>query len=350
MNAPVRSYLSSAVAVIGVSGLVSTAAISPHELDEPDHPAVALTAQSQLLPQPAVDFLTSPLVLIDRQATFHIELLTDFLVTGADLFGRIPPIAGTLLQDIGNGTPLPTALSRALRDFADVEFEAGRELVGFAEEWANFQIQFLRDLVAGLPDVIADGPFGQLATAALDVASQVVEGVVAFANAVITAAETVVGDVLGEDTEAPAPASAVVAAESTPQQSATPALLRTVEPQPAADETGESVDVSPAETTEPSDDGPSDEETSDEETSEDSSDETEEPTEDSPVTATTSTTRQPRLPRSIAEVREALSGPSARNQDSDATADTADAKSDTKSDGDDAGHDRGDGGGGGDAE
>ncbi|MCV7222477.1 hypothetical protein [Mycolicibacterium elephantis] len=345
MNAPIRSCLSSAVAVIGVSGLVSTAAISPPELDEPDHRAVALTAQSQLLPPPAVDALTSPLVLIDRQATFHIELLTDFLVTGAELFGRIPPIAGALLQDIGNGTPLPTALSRALRDFADVEFEAGRELVGFAEDWANFQIQFMRDLVAGLPDVIADGPFGQLVNAALDVASLIVEGVVAFSHAVITVAETVVGDVLGEDAEAPAPASAVVAAETTPQPSAKPALLRTVEPQPAADETGKSVDVdvSPAETTEPSADG-----TSDEETSEDSSGEAEEPTEDSPVTATTATTRQPRVPRSIAEVREALSGPSARSEDSDASADTPDTKSDAKSDGDDGGHDREDGGGGGD--
>lgn len=321
MNTSVRSCLSSGVAVIGVSGLVLTAVTPPQQgFDEPDRSAVALTAQARLLP-PAIEALSAPLDLIGRQAIFHVELLTDFLVTGAELFGRIPPIAVTLLQDLGSGAPLPTALSRALRDFADVEFVAGRELVGFAEDWANFQIQFLRDLVAGLPAAVEDGPIGALVTAALDVASQIVERVVAFSNAVITAAETAVGDVLGDDAEAAAPTQAVAAEESA-DPSPEPAQSRGVQPQVATDEPDEP-EVSPDlasidQTAEHSQDGGGEAQDSGG-AYEDSGDEAEEPSEDARVDATPSKTRQPATPTSAAPAHE----------DGDSPAATADTNSDT---------------------
>ncbi|MCV6982002.1 hypothetical protein H7I53_17450 [Mycolicibacterium pulveris] len=289
------------------------AAVMPQQgFDESDHPAAELTAQVQLLPQPALSVLTSPLELIDRQATFHIEFVTDFLATGAELFGRIPPIAGSLLQDIATGTPLPTAVGRALRDFADVEFEAGRELVGFAEEWANFQIQFLRDLVAGLPAVIGGGPFGQLVTAALDVASQIVDGVVSFSNAVITAAETVVGKVLGDDAAATPPTPAIVD-DAEPAASLSPvrADLRKVRSQMAPDEIAQSPDVAPTEATAPSDEGGVEGEQGSEGT----------------VTAAAGKPEPAGLPRSIAEVRDTLTraGLSARGEAGTDAVDSTDA-------------------------
>lgn len=316
MNTSVRSCLFSGVAVIGVSGLVLTAVIPQQEFVDSDDPAVTLTAQVQPLPAPVIGALASPLALIDRQATFHIELFVDFLATGAELFGRIPPIAATLLQDIGTGASLPAAVGRALRDFADVEFDAGRELVGFAEDWASFQIQFVRDLVAGLPAGIGAGPFGQLVTAALDVAAEIVEGVVAFANAVITGAEAVVGDVLGDDAQSIAPTPAVVAtAEPTAAPGPEPAALRTVPPQVADDDAEDAEDFAFTEDVEPSDE---------------SGMQREEASEDPPVAAAT-TVKQPGLPRSVAELRDTLTNAagSARDEErNERVVDAPDAGSD----------------------
>lgn len=301
MTTSIRSCLSSGVAVIGVSGLVLTAVMPQQGFVEADDTAVALTAQVQPLPQPAIDALTPPLDLIGRQATFHVELFVDFVVTGAELFGRIPPIAGTLLQDIQNGTPLPTAVGRALLDFAEVEFDAGRELVGFAADWANFQIQFLRDLIAGLPS----GPVGHLLTATLDVASQIVEGVVEFSDAVIDGAEAVLTG--GPAATAPARAVTSTAAPSPPRQT-----LRTIRPQVA-----ESVDVTPTQ-----------------EASEESGVESEEGAEDGPV-GETRAAKQPRLPRAIAEIRNALT---AQGEVRNNPADTTDPDDATTAAADDTGH------------
>jgi hypothetical protein len=72
-----------------------------------------------------------------------------FVVTGAQLVGRQIPVPGTLVRDIQNGTPLPVAVGRALRTLAEVELDAGRELVGFAAQYVDFQIRFVANVLQG---------------------------------------------------------------------------------------------------------------------------------------------------------------------------------------------------------
>lgn len=88
--------------------------------------------------------------------SFHAEFLVDFVVTGAQLFGRQLAIPGTLLQDLQNGRPLHIAVGRALQTFAEVELDADRELVGFAEEYVDFQARIFVDLFSApfLRDVV----------------------------------------------------------------------------------------------------------------------------------------------------------------------------------------------------
>jgi hypothetical protein len=89
-----------------------------------------------------------------QQVGFHIAFVGDFISTGAVLFAREFAIPGALLQDIGSGTPAPVAVSRALQTFAQIELEAGRELVGFAAEYVSFQLNFFANL-ATMPVAMA---------------------------------------------------------------------------------------------------------------------------------------------------------------------------------------------------
>lgn len=100
------------------------------------------------LPLPTTLAPTAPLDLVGRQVNFHVSLLVDFVVTGAQLIGRQVQVPGTLLQDLQNGTPLPVAVGRALQTLVEVELDAGRELVGYATEYLAFQTRFLADLIA----------------------------------------------------------------------------------------------------------------------------------------------------------------------------------------------------------
>ncbi len=88
-----------------------------------------------------------PLDPLAQQVGFHIAFVADFLTTGAVLFAREFAIPGALLQDLHSGTPVPVAVGRALQTFAQIELEAGRELVGFAAEYVSFQLNFLANLV-----------------------------------------------------------------------------------------------------------------------------------------------------------------------------------------------------------
>jgi hypothetical protein len=63
------------------------------------------------------------------------------------LFAREFAIPDALLKNIHNGTPVPAAVGRALQTFAQIELEAGRELVGFAAEYVSFQLNFFANLV-----------------------------------------------------------------------------------------------------------------------------------------------------------------------------------------------------------
>ena len=118
-----------------------------------------LTAVAQPLPAPRL--LTQPTTLaplqqlaplhplnpLVQQVGFHIAFVADFLTTGAVLFAREFAIPGALIQDIHSGIPVPVAVGRALQTFAQIELEAGRELVGFAAEYVSFQLNFLANLV-----------------------------------------------------------------------------------------------------------------------------------------------------------------------------------------------------------
>jgi hypothetical protein len=144
-----RPRLASSLAVIGVSTLVVTPAMS-HETPTPvAQTPVALTALSQPLPAAPAVAGASPLSLIGQQVTFNAGFVSNFLGTGAILFARELPIPLTLLTDIGTGTPLPAAVGRALQDFAAVEIEAGRDLVAFAAQYVGFQAQFVAGLIPG---------------------------------------------------------------------------------------------------------------------------------------------------------------------------------------------------------
>jgi len=142
----VRHCLASGLAVVGVSALVVSSAEPRDPLPPADQPAVALTAQVQPLPLPLAP--AAPLELLSRQVNFHVDLLVDFVVTGAQLIARQVPVPGTLLLDLQNGTPLPVAVGRALQTLVEVELDAGRELVGYATEYIAFQARFLADLIA----------------------------------------------------------------------------------------------------------------------------------------------------------------------------------------------------------
>ena len=148
----VRQCLASGLAVVGVSALVVSSAESRAPLPRAEHHDLALTAQVQPLPPPTLAPIplvpTAPLELLGRQVTFHVDLLVDFVVTGAQLIARQVQVPGTLLQDLQNGTPLPVAVGRALQTIVEVELDAGRELVGFAAEYIDFQVRFLADLIA----------------------------------------------------------------------------------------------------------------------------------------------------------------------------------------------------------
>ncbi|MCU1700292.1 MAG: hypothetical protein JWR34_6355 [Mycobacterium sp.] len=168
----IRSCLTSGVAVLGASTLVVAPVAPPSTRHEP--PPIALAALTQPLAAPTTVASIQPFDLVGQQVGFHVGFVTDFVVTGAQLFARQIPIPGTLLQDIQNGTPLPVAVGRALQTFADVEIDAGRELVGFATEYVNFQLDFLskviRDVMATVSSTtiafaaFAAGVVGQLAT------------------------------------------------------------------------------------------------------------------------------------------------------------------------------------------
>jgi hypothetical protein len=145
----------SGLAVIGVSAIVFASVVLQHPSRRTDESAVAPATQAHLLSAPTSLTSSQPLdQLPGQQVNFHIDFAVDFVVTGAQLAGRIVSIPGRFLQDIQNGTPLPVAVSRAVLTFANVELDAGRELVRFAVQYADFQIRFVANLIAELPRAV----------------------------------------------------------------------------------------------------------------------------------------------------------------------------------------------------
>jgi hypothetical protein len=177
----IRSCLTSGVAVLGASALVVTP-VAPLPT-RPEPPPIALAAHAQPLAAPTTLASVQPFNLVGQQVSFHVAFVGDFLSTGAVLFGREFAIPGTLVQDIQNGTPAPTAVGRALQSFAQVEFDAGRELVGFAAQYVSFQLNFLTNVVR---DVMTT--FGSTAMAFATFAAGVVNQLVTSVTASLTPA------------------------------------------------------------------------------------------------------------------------------------------------------------------
>ena len=157
----IRSHLTSGLAVVGVGALVMAPVVAGQRAQAPFPAApqeVTLTAVTQ--PLQALPLFAQPTALapaqqlaplqplnpLAAQVGFHIAFVGDFISTGAVLFAREFAIPGALLQDIQRGTPAPVAVGRALQTFAQIELEAGRELVGFAAEYVTFQLNFFASL------------------------------------------------------------------------------------------------------------------------------------------------------------------------------------------------------------
>ena len=161
MDVCIRSRLTSGLAVVGVGALVMAPVVADKPAQAPFRAApqaVTLTAVTQ--PLQALPVFAQPTALapvlqlaplqplnpLAEQVGFHLAFVGDFISTGAVLFAREFAIPGALLQDIQGGTPAPVAVGRALQTFAQIELEAGRELVGFAAEYVTFQLNFFASL------------------------------------------------------------------------------------------------------------------------------------------------------------------------------------------------------------
>lgn len=162
MDIGIRSRLTTGFAAASVGALVMSPVLpgeAPTGFNWSAQSAVMLTSATQplqdplMLPQaatqaslPAAAALLNPLNPLIQQVNFNVAFLTNFVTTGAVLFGRELVIPGALLQDVHNGTPITTALGSALQTFAQIELEAGRDLVGFAVQYVSFQLNFLASL------------------------------------------------------------------------------------------------------------------------------------------------------------------------------------------------------------
>ena len=159
MDVYIRSRLTSGLVMAGVSALIAASTAPPQSAAPSAALPVALAAQVQplqpLLTRSATQAVMTPAAIqplnpVIQQVGFNIAFVENFVSTGAVLFGREFAIPGALLQAVNNGTPLPTALGQALQTFAQIELEAGRDLVGFAAEYVSFQLNFLAS-VASMP-------------------------------------------------------------------------------------------------------------------------------------------------------------------------------------------------------
>ncbi|QPG71595.1 hypothetical protein [Mycolicibacterium mucogenicum] len=211
MSAAVRAFTAvpaptQTVAALCTACLVLTAAPSPgraaaHAVPVLTEPSISLTAQR----------LPLPLDLLNQQVVFNVGLFVDWVTTGAALFQRQAQIPGNFVAAISSGTPPPTAAAQALSAFADVEFEAGRDLVGFAQDIAVFQLQFRATTLSAFPP-FNSGPGQQFVVDTTAFGLNVTQQMANFARAVITSVEQFTHNVLHTPvplTTAAKPASAV---------------------------------------------------------------------------------------------------------------------------------------------
>ena len=157
MDVYIRLRLTSGLVMAGVSALIAASTAPPLSTAPSAALPVALAAQVQplqpLLTRSATPAVMTPAVIqplnpVIQQVGFNIAFVENFVSTGAVLFGREFAIPGALLQAVKNGTPIPAAVGQALQTFAQIELEAGRDLVGFAAQYVSFQLNFLTSVAA----------------------------------------------------------------------------------------------------------------------------------------------------------------------------------------------------------
>jgi hypothetical protein len=176
-------------------------------------PGISLTAQP----------LPLPLDLLNQQVVFNVGLFVDWVTTGAALFQRQTQIPGSFVAAIGNGTPPPTAAAQALSAFADIEFEAGRDLIGFAQDIAVFQLQFRTTTLSAFPPFNM-GPGQQFVVDTTAFGLNVTQQMADFARAVITSVEQFTHNVLHTPLPVTTTAAKPMAAVDIPD---TPVIPRT---------------------------------------------------------------------------------------------------------------------------
>lgn len=179
------------VAALCTACLVLTAAPSPGRITAQSvpvitEPSIALTAQP----------LPLPLDLLNQQVVFNVGLFVDWVTTGAALVQRQTQIPGDFVAAISSGTPPPTAAAQALSAFADIEFEAGRDLIGFAQDIAVFQLQFRATTLSAFPP-FNSGPGQQFVVDTTAFGLNVTQQMADFARAVITSVEKFAHNTLG---------------------------------------------------------------------------------------------------------------------------------------------------------
>ncbi len=171
------------VAALCTACLVLTMAPAPGRATIPSvpvltEPGISLTAQP----------LPLPLDLLNQQVVFNVGLFVDWVTTGAALVQRQAQVPGSFVAAIGNGTPPLTATAQALSTVADIEFEAGRDLIGFAQDIAVFQLQFRATTLSAFPP-FNTGPGQQFVVDTTTFGLNVTQQMADFARAVITAVE-----------------------------------------------------------------------------------------------------------------------------------------------------------------
>lgn len=178
---PPSTAMVDAVAVVSAACLVLVGVAPPTVEGTQASPALrtatmSLTAQTQPL----------PVQLFGEQISFNVELTLNWLRTGAALTRRLITVPGTLASELRSGVPLPSATAGALTALADVEFEAGRDLIGYAQDIADFQIHFLARALPMLP-LLAAGAAAvtNVVQQLADVARRVVTAVQQFTHSVL---------------------------------------------------------------------------------------------------------------------------------------------------------------------
>lgn len=168
-------------------------------------PNISLTAQP----------LPLPLDLLNQQVVFNVGLFADWVTTGATLFQRQTQVPGAFVTDLSAGIPPQTAVARALSAFADIEFEAGRDLIGFAQDFANFQLQFRATTLSAFPPFNA-GPGQQFVVATTAFGLNLVQGIADFALAMVTGVQQFTHGLLGTPLPVAPLKTGAVAATSIP--------------------------------------------------------------------------------------------------------------------------------------